>query len=149
MNKKLNFNGKKLILLGIIISKKLNNINKEVMEMPNSGLIGPYPLTHEKIYEVITRTLPGAYILGWISNGTFYVQYVGRSNSDINNRLHFHVGKYESFMFDYFLSPKSAFEKECELWHNFGGPEGRLDNKNHPDRPDGTNWRCPRCNIFG
>jgi len=116
--------------------------------MPNSGLNGPYPLAHEKIDAVVTRESPGAYIFGRASNGTFYVSYVGRSDSDVNRRLHEHVEEYPSFKFGYFPSPKPAFEKECQLWHDFRGPEGELDNKNHPARPEGTDWGCPVCDIF-
>jgi hypothetical protein len=41
---------------------------------------------------------------------------------------------------------KAAFEKECHLFHDFG--ETSLDNKIHPARPSGSNWKCPRCRIL-
>jgi hypothetical protein len=44
-------------------------------------------------------------------------------------------------------SPKAAFEKECKNYHDFGGSE-KLDNKQHPERPDGTNWECPVCDMY-
>jgi len=117
--------------------------------MPSSGLKGPYPLTKEEIDHVVTRISPGAYALGEVRNRIFYISYVGRSDDDINSRLKDWVGKkYKSFKFDYFSSPKAAFEKECKLWHDFGGPRGSLDNKKHPDRPERTNWKCPVCSIF-
>ena len=120
--------------------------------MPRTGLKGSYTLDNETIDKVVTRTSPGAYALGYVKDNMFYVCYVGRSDTDINDRLKQHVGekpKYSKFKFDYFGSPKAAFEKECNLWHDFGGPEGSLDNKSHPDRPDGSNWKCPRCDVFG
>jgi len=117
--------------------------------MPQTGLNGPYALDNETIDRVVTRTSPGAYALGYVENNSFYVQYVGRSDDNINQRLKQHVGEYPRFKFDYFGSPKAAFEKECNLWHDWGGPEGSLANKSHPDRPDGTDWKCPRCNKFG
>lgn len=43
---------------------------------------------------------------------------------------------------------KAAFEKECALYHDFGGPQGQLDNEVHPARPEGTDWQCPRCDVF-
>lgn len=111
---------------------------------------GPHSLTTSNIDGVITRTLPGVYALYIAYNGAEY--YVGRSDSDVGKRLKNHVGersptarsKYEYFKFDYATSPKDAFESECNLWHYHQPP----DNQNHPQRPAGTNWKCPRCNIF-
>jgi len=80
---------------------------------------------------------------------TYIVHYVGRSDNDVNSRLKDHVGEYPKFKFDYFDSPKAAFEKECDIWHDFGGSEGKLGNKAHPDKPEVTDWKCPRCNISG
>ncbi len=54
--------------------------------------------------------------------------------------------KYKHFKFSYATSPKAAFEKECKNYHDFGGSE-KLDNKQHPERPDGTNWECPVCDT--
>jgi len=116
--------------------------------MPSTGLNGPYPLTHPEIRRVASRTSPGAYALGESRNGTFYINYVGRSDSDIAARLSQHVGAYSQFKFGYFGSPKAAFEKECRLWHDFGGPSGNLDNKVQSARPTGANWQCPVCNVF-
>lgn len=117
--------------------------------MANSGLKGPYDLTEEGISNNITVTSPGAYALGKVKDdGVFYISYVGRSDTDVNNRLHSWVGKYSQFKFDYFDSPKAAFEKECNLYHDFGGPGGGLDNEKHPQRPEGSNWQCPRCDVF-
>jgi len=126
--------------------------------MPLTGLKGPYTLDNETINRVITRTSPGTYVLccAYISH-TFticnldldIVYYVGRSDNDVKGELKDHVGKYPRFKFDYFDSPKVAFEKECNIWHDFGGSEGKMDNKAHPARPEGTDWKCPKCDIFG
>lgn len=118
--------------------------------MASLDMGGPYELTSQKIGEVITRTSPGNYALGYVSDSTFYVLYVGRSDTDVNNRLKSWVGKsnrYKHFKFSYATSPKAAFEKECKNYHDFGGSE-KLDNEQHPERPDGTNWKCPVCNIY-
>lgn len=112
--------------------------------MASSGLKGPFALTDEKIDTEVTKTSPGAYALGRITNDTFYIDYVGRSDTDVSKRLHNHVGNYPRFKYDYFGSAKAAFEKECNLWHDFN-PE---DNKVHPARPNGTNWKCPRCDAL-
>lgn len=113
--------------------------------MPSTGLKGSYPLTANKIDEVVTKISSGVYALGTLEGSTFYVEYVGRSDTDLNDRLkdHADAGKYSHFKYDYF-TVKEAFEKECSLYHDFE-PSG---NKNHPDRPNGKNYRCPVCPIF-
>ena len=107
-----------------------------------SGLVS---LTNNRIDAVVTQTKPGVYVLDKSAGGAFQVNYVGRADEDLNKRLKDWVGKYRFFKFDYATSPKDAYEKECELWHDFGGPKGKLDNKIHPDCPNGANWKCPRC----
>ena len=117
--------------------------------MASLNMQGPYPLTRDKIDEVITKTSAGNYALGYVNEEkTFIVQYVGRADADVASRLKQHVGeKYKRFKYSYATSPKAAFEKECHNYHDFG--EGKsLDNKIHPDRPANSNWKCPRCNIF-
>lgn len=111
--------------------------------MAISGLRGPYPLTTEGVNDNVTRSFPGAYALGRMANGSmFLISYVGRSDDDVNARLHDHVqGEHSSFKFEPYASAKAAFEKECDLYHDFSPPE----NKAHPARPVGTSWQCPRC----
>ena len=113
--------------------------------MATSGLRGPFPLTRDSVNQNVTRTSPGAYALGRTRERTFYIDYVGRSDSDVNDRLRNHVGKYAEFKYEYYGSAKAAFEKECNLFHDFSPP----DNDVHPARPQGSSWKCSRCNIFG
>lgn len=113
-------------------------------KMASTGLNGPYPLTSGGVTVNVTKTAAGAYALGKTVDGTFHVYYVGRSDSDVAARLRQHVGKHQQFKFDYMSSPKAAFEKECRLYHDFSPP----DNRSHPDRPNGSGWRCPVCSIF-
>jgi hypothetical protein len=111
---------------------------------------GPYDLTTQKIDEIITQTSAGNYALGYVSDSTFYVKYVGRSDDDVNERLKKWVGKkskYKKFKISLATSPKVAFEKECKNYHDFGGSE-KLDNEKHPERPDNADWKCPMCNTF-
>jgi len=118
--------------------------------MANTGLKGPFLLTEDGIDNEVTRVSPGAYVLGYLNgNKTFIVCYVGRSDDDLNKRLKKWVGRknYKRFKYAYFSSPKAAFEKECRLYHDFGG-KGKLDNDIHPARPENTNWECPVCTIF-
>lgn len=115
--------------------------------MASLEMEGPYKLDSETIDAKVTRTSPGNYALGGENEkGTFLVGYVGRSDSDVRARLKSWVGKTTRslFKFSYASSPKVAFEKECNNYHDFEPPE----NDSHPDRPEGTTWQCPRCNIF-
>ncbi|MYC24511.1 MAG: hypothetical protein F4X56_01165 [Gammaproteobacteria bacterium] len=92
----------------------------------------------------------GVYILGQTAEtwSDFYVQRVGRSDEDLNERLRQHARekKYPEFMFMYCGSLKENFDWECFLYHEFD-PK-LLHNVYHPDRPDGEDWPCPRCTKF-
>jgi len=111
------------------------------------GMDGPYVFTSLEIDRVVTKTSAGNYALGH-SNDTFVVQYVGRSDTDVNLELKARLNsKYKHFKYSYATSPKAAFEKECHNYHDFGGSE-KLDNKIHPSRPAGTSWKCPVCTTF-
>ena len=112
--------------------------------MTSSGLRGSYPLTHEGIAENVPGSSPGAYALGHVRDSKYYIQYVGRSDNDVADRLGDHIGRYPRFKFECYGSAKAAFEKECNLYHDFSP----RDNSIHPDRPNGTHWKCPRCTIF-
>ncbi len=110
-----------------------------------SGLLGPYRLTFEGINEAISRQSAGVYALGSTDrNGSFQVRHVGRSDEDVRAKLRDCIGSEMMFKFRFFRSPREAFEKECELFHDFKPPGNRI----HPGRPKGTNWACPRCQIF-
>jgi hypothetical protein len=49
---------------------------------------GSYPLDAEAIEDVIQHTSPGNYALGYLDGDRFSVFYVGRSDSDLTQRLH-------------------------------------------------------------
>jgi hypothetical protein len=112
--------------------------------LPN--LSGPYALTNDGIDSAVKQTSAGAYALGYLQGNTYYIQRVGRSDVDLNKRLHDYVGDYKQFKAAYSSSPYQAFLAECELWHEYGN---RTSNPLHPDRPNGTDWKCPRCKNFG
>ena len=113
--------------------------------MASLGMSGPYTLSVRKINEMVTKKSPGNYALGYSKDRTFYVKYVGRSDDNVNSRLQDWVGEYKEFKFSYASSAKAAYEKECRNYHDFGGPEGDLDNETHPAKPSGSHWRCPVC----
>jgi hypothetical protein len=61
---------------------------------------GSYPLSDEAIDEVMAQTSAGNYALGYMDGDTFSVFYVGRSDSDVRQRLHEWVGlpsRYENY----------------------------------------------------
>jgi hypothetical protein len=126
----------------------LNHWGQTLMATKNSGLSGPFTLSKDGIDAAVTKTSPGAYALGQTDqNGTFLISYVGRADDDLNDRLKDHVGAHPQFKASYFPSAKTAFEKECELYHMFGGHEGDLQNRIHPAKPEGSSARCPVCRV--
>jgi hypothetical protein len=61
---------------------------------------GSYPLNDEAIDEMVSRTSPGNYALGYMDADTFMVFYVGRADRDVKRRLHEWVGvpsRYEKY----------------------------------------------------
>lgn len=117
--------------------------------MASLNMVGPFPLNEKEIDLQIKRGVPGNYAYGYLNDEErFLVQYVGRSDEDLNARIKHGVGHYKMFKYSYASNMQEAFEKECRNYHDFGGDEGILDNKIHPDRPDGTNYRCPVCTIY-
>jgi len=99
-------------------------------------LMGPYSTTEVDIH--VTRVSPGVYILS--SDGKT-AAYVGRSDNDVSSRIKQSAGEvhYSYFWFEYALSSRDAYRKECEYYHKYSAP----DNVNHPAAPFGTNLRCP------
>jgi hypothetical protein len=53
---------------------------------------GCHPLNESSIDEHVARGAPGNYALGYMDDGTFIVFYVGRSDSDVSDRLHSWLG---------------------------------------------------------
>jgi hypothetical protein len=112
--------------------------------MPTLDMEGPYLLNDATIDKMVERRI-GNYALGESRDNSFYPKYVGRSDEDINTRLHQWVGEKRNcpyFKMSYANNRKEAFEKECKNFHDF---LSSLDNDIHPDKPDGTNWKCPVC----
>jgi len=111
-------------------------------EAMGAGLRGPFPLTPDTIAEEVVDNSPGAFALGHTDRlGRFVISYVGSSGDDLRTKLKGHVGTAPQFKFRHYANPKPAFEKECELFHQFLPPGNIL----HPSRPRGSDWTCPRC----
>lgn len=111
-----------------------------------TGLLGPYRLTFDGIASAVSRRSAGVYALGRNDpNGNFQVKHIGRSDTDIRDRLQECIGSDTLFKFNFYGTAQAAFEKECELFHDFSPPG---NNRIHPGRTKGTHWECPRCKIF-
>jgi hypothetical protein len=114
--------------------------------MAQNGLQGPFALTDRTIDQEVVQNQPGVYVLEESADlVNFRVVYVGRSDTNLNNQLHVHVGSYKRFRYQHCGSAQAAFEKECALYHDFEPRENPI----HPQRPSGTQWKCPRCNLLG
>ena len=113
--------------------------------MASPTLSSMITLKAEDIDKEVAKNSAGVYALDATTTPGFTFSYVGRSESDVAGRLKTYVGsKYKFFKFAYCSSAKSAFEAECELYHDHQPP----DNIYHPARPEGSNWKCPRCKAF-
>ena len=97
------------------------------------------------ITDEITKKSPGNYAIGYVSEDGFVVRYVGRSDSDISDRVKDYIqkrnSKFNKFKFSYAASSKEAYEKECRNYHDFNPPLNDI----HPRKPDGTKYKCPVC----
>jgi hypothetical protein len=69
---------------------------------------GSYPLSHQTVDQMVSQTSPGNYALGYMDGTTFMVFYVGRSDSNVKQRLHDWVGA-PSRSRKYATSAKAAY----------------------------------------
>ena len=114
--------------------------------MQVTSLHGPYRLLFDEIDCEIRRKSAGTFALGYVDNdGNFRIRYVGRSDDDIKNRLRLMIGSDQYFKFAYAATPAAAFERECDLFHNFRPFANML----HPERPNGSSLECQRCKLGG
>ena len=113
--------------------------------MPTMNLDGPYSLTYDSVDGALGSAFPGVFALGYRGrDDVFYVNYVGRSDSDVRGRLLELIGSDVAFKFGRSASAEEAFRRECELFHAFRPPANRI----HPGRPANTSWSCPRCGML-
>lgn len=126
--------------------------------MGSLGMNGPYDFNKDSIDINVTKVSGGNYALGFVDNNldNFHVTYVGRSDSDVREKLKKQLiemknrtSRFEarkiSFKYSYASSPKEAYEKECFNYHNFEKSK-KLSNNIHPEKPSGENCKCPICN---
>lgn len=113
-----------------------------------------YNLTYDEIDRLVLENSIGNYAYGYLNDkGVFIVCYIGRSDTDLKERIKHGIEdmkanpncRYERFKFSYADSIQEAYEKECQNYHDFGGEEGYLRNKEHPAKPDRYEGTCPIC----
>ncbi len=109
------------------------------------SLFGPFDLTISSVDEHAPASGPGAFALGTMTPEGFLIQYVGRSDDNLNAALRTHagIGRYRNFQHAYAQFPSEAFLRECALYHDWGA--NRLDNVMHPMAPSGAHMTCPFC----
>lgn len=124
------------------------------MKMATLDMGKSYPLTQEVIDCIVGKGKIGNYAYGYLNEeGSFIVRYVGRSDTDLQERIKHGIEdmrtdpscRYERFKFSYANSILEAYEKECQNYHDFGGDEEKLQNRVHPSKPDGYEGKCPIC----
>lgn len=115
-----------------------------------------YVLTYDEIDRLVADGRKGNYAFGYLNDrGAFIVRYVGRSDSDLKDRIKHGITdmgedktlRYERFKFSYADTVEDAYNKECQNYHDFGGPDGCLANKVHPAKPEGYTRNCPVCGV--
>jgi hypothetical protein len=106
-----------------------------------TGLIGSFPLTRDVVAKELRHAGPGVFTLGDTVDGKFKTLYVGRSDNNLKLELQKRIGQAPRFKYQLFDDAKSAFDKQCELFH-FLRPKG---NTQHPQVPGTKDWKCPEC----
>jgi hypothetical protein len=114
--------------------------------MASPTLYGPFPLNAAAVDDHVRYASPGVFALGNATGAAFRIAYIGRSENNLGERIKQHVAEPEpEFKFTYAADAKTAFEYECELFHEHRPP----GNPNHPARPFNSGWKCPKCKNFG
>jgi hypothetical protein len=102
----------------------------------------PYRLDPSVIEARVPPSVQGVFVLSY--DRTLDAR-IGRADSDLRKSLNEFVDTYAYFHFEVISSSKERFERECELFHRFGGDRGQLDNVDHPLPPAGPQLKCPLC----
>jgi hypothetical protein len=112
-------------------------------------MVGPYDLTPDNIDRYVRPYATGVFAVGYTrESGAFVVRYIGRSDSDMRSELRAQPpDETARFKLMESASAHAAFDTQCQLYHEFGGPDS-LENDEHPMPPKGTKWVCPACGIF-
>lgn len=108
----------------------------------STRLDGPYDLSFDSLERALPKRRIGVFAIGHIDPaGIFRVQRVGRDQSDVQERLRGFIGSGNKFKYALAGTAFEAFELECELFHKLKPPSNIM----HPDRPQGSGWKCRHC----
>jgi hypothetical protein len=103
------------------------------------AVAGLLRLDHATIEREVTEHRPGVYVLLSEHNHGGRLEYVGRADEDMNERLKEWMNSFGWFFYAYADSATDAFQKECALYHHINPPANAV----HPVPPAGSS--CPVC----
>ncbi|MDA8680672.1 hypothetical protein N9M45_03665 [Euryarchaeota archaeon] len=104
-----------------------------------------HTLNRKSVNQTLARRRIGTYFLGdFAPDGTFIVQYVGRSLTCIRDRLLHHASMtdYPAFQVHLWPSIMETFQMECLYYHHY---HNQIHNKRHPDSPRSIPSECTYC----
>ncbi|MGY8999350.1 MAG: hypothetical protein ACKVIK_05470 [Rhodospirillales bacterium] len=122
----------------------------------NAGLGKPMPLNEKTIIKEVDNSTDwssaSVFVLGGVRKGAdgtprFQIRRVSHVDGDLGIALRSHIGKFTGFRFKFFRSTHNAYDRECQIYHDFKPRE----NKEHPNRPKNTKFTCPvaKCDEAG
>lgn len=87
---------------------------------------------------------PGVFALGYSRDGEFVPAYLDRADADLRAALQGYLnGPFPQFTFVYAISSEHAYQRHCEIYHNYVSPP----NVAHPVPPRDAEWLCPCCAV--
>ena len=86
------------------------------------ALVGPFRLDHATIGQQVTERKPGVYALLSEHNTTGQLEYVGRADENLKERLEDLMNSFGWFLFAYADSPADAYDKERALYDHIQPP---------------------------
>ena len=119
-----------------------------------SGLGRPLPLKESTIQKEVDGSSDwssaSVFVLGGIRKGAdgklrFHIKKVSHVDGDLGKELRKFIGKYSGFRFKFCRSTRNAYDKECEIYHNFKP----IENIKHPVKPKNTKFYCSVINCTG
>jgi hypothetical protein len=97
------------------------------------SLAGLFRLDHATINKEVTEHRPGVYVLMSEHNSSGKLEYVGRADDDLNERLKDLMNSFGWFFFAYADSAADAYQKEAALYRHINPPANGA-----PPTPPGT-----------
>jgi hypothetical protein len=95
-------------------------------------------LTKENV-EAVPPSIIGVFQL---SRDGETIHFVGRSDENLRDEIAQHMADgYTHFQWVKLPWVKETYEMHCRLFHLAGGVK-KLDNKDHPEPPNGKSWLC-------